>query len=161
MAGLEVDLAFLLNQSSYAFAAQLGGRLSRLGISVRDFCVLMKAGEEERTQNAVAELAMLDKTTMVATLDGLEKAGLAERTVSRTDRRAKVITLTRKGRRVLAQAYEVAQQMIDETLSVLTTRERETFLTALTKLVEGPLATPSHTQPTRRKRVPAVTVPAG
>jgi DNA-binding MarR family transcriptional regulator len=156
MAGLDVDLAFLLNQSSYALAARLGGELSRLGISFRDFCVLMKADETERTQNAVAELAMLDKTTMVSTLDRLEQAGLAERRVSSTDRRARVIAVTPKGKRVLTKAYEVTNGAIDGSLSVLAPKEREIFLQALTKLVEGPLATPSHTRPVRRKNVRAV-----
>jgi MarR family transcriptional regulator for hemolysin len=156
MAGLDVDLAFLLNQSSYALAARLGGELSGLGISFRDFCVLMKADETERTQNALAELAMLDKTTMVSTLDGLEKAGLAERRVSDTDRRARVVAVTPKGKRVLAKAYEVTNGAIDGTLSVLQPNERKEFQRSLTKLVEGPLATPSHTRPARRKEVPAV-----
>lgn len=155
MSELRVDLAFLLNQSSYAFDAYLGTALSRLGISVREFCVLMKAAEGERTQNAVAEAAMLDKTTMVVTLDGLEHAGLATRKVSSTDRRARVVAITPKGRRVLTKAYAAANEAVDEVLSALTEEDRAAFLRALTLLTDGPLATPSHTRPVRRRQVPA------
>lgn len=149
---LKVDLGFLLNQTAYSFAAHLGAELGGLGISVRDFCVLMKAAEGERTQNAVAEAAALDKTTMVATLDHLERAGLAERRVSSTDRRARVVAVTPKGRRVLDRAYEVANGVIDDTLSVLDPSDREALVRSLTALADGPLALPLHTQALRRKQ---------
>jgi DNA-binding MarR family transcriptional regulator len=151
-----VDLSFLLNQASYAFAAQLGGALSGLGLSVREFCVLMKAESGDRTQNVVAELAGLDKTTMVATLDGLEKAGLAERRVSSSDRRARVVAVTPKGRKLLQRAYAVVDAAVAESLGVLDDATRRTFLEALTTLVAGPLATPSHTAPQRRRQPRAI-----
>jgi len=47
--------------------------------------------EAERTQIQIAELAYLDKTTMVVTVDALEKAGLAQRRQSSTDRRARIV----------------------------------------------------------------------
>jgi MarR family transcriptional regulator, transcriptional regulator for hemolysin len=147
-----LDLSFLLNQSAYAFAAQLGGALSGLGLSVREFCVLMKAAEGERTQNVVAELAALDKTTMVSTLDGLEQAGLAERRVSSSDRRARVVAVTPKGRKLLQKAYAVVDEAVEQSLSVLDDATRRTFLEALTVLVAGPWATPSHTAPQRRRQ---------
>lgn len=146
------DLSFLLNQSAYALSAQLGQALAGLGVSVREFCVLMKAAEEERTQNVVAELAGLDKTTMVVTLDGLEKAGLAERKVSGTDRRARVVAVTPRGRRLLQRAYVLVDEVVDESLSVLDEATRATFLEALTTLTDGPWAAPSHTAPQRRRQ---------
>lgn len=147
-----VDLSFLLNQSAYALAAQLGGALSGLGISVREFCVLMKAEPGDLTQNVVAELAALDKTTMVSTLDGLEKAGLAERRVSSSDRRARVVAVTPKGRKLLQRAYAVVDEAVESSLSVLDDATRRTFLDALTTLASGPLAAPSHTRPERRRQ---------
>jgi MarR family transcriptional regulator, transcriptional regulator for hemolysin len=147
-----VDLSFLLNQASYAFAAQLGGGLSALGLSVREFCVLMKAEPGDLTQNVVAERAGLDKTTMVATLDALERAGLAERRVSSSDRRARVVAVTPKGRKLLHRAYAVCDEQVEDSLGVLDAATRRTFLEALTTLVAGPWATPSHTAPQRRKQ---------
>ena len=149
---LRIDLAFLLNQAAYAFAAQLGGALADLGISVREFCVLMKAAEEERTQNAVAELAALDKTTMVATLDRLEHRGLAERRVSATDRRARVVAVTPEGRRVLDEAFAVVNATVEDVLGTLPPADRDAFLRSLGLLTAGPLASPSHTQPERRRQ---------
>jgi MarR family transcriptional regulator, transcriptional regulator for hemolysin len=146
------DLSFLLNQAAYAFSAQLGRALGDLGISVREFCVLMKAADGERTQNAVAELAALDKTTMVSTLDSLERAGLAERRVSSADRRARVVGVTPKGRKLLQRAYDRERDLLDESLGQLDPGEREGFVEVLTTLVAGPWATPSHTRSVRRRQ---------
>jgi MarR family transcriptional regulator for hemolysin len=154
MAAPRFDLSFLLNQSAYAFAAQLGQALSDLGLSVREYCVLMKAAEEERTQNVVAELASLDKTTMVTTLDALERAGLAERKVSSSDRRARVVAVTLKGRKLLERAHVVVEAAVADSLSALDPTTRATFVEALTTLTEGPWATPSHTAPQRRRQAP-------
>lgn len=151
---MRVDLAFLLNQAAYAFAAQLGAKLAELDLTVRDFCVLLKAAEEERTQTIVAQLAKLDTTTMVSTLDGLERAGLAERRVSSSDRRARIVAVTAKGRGLLDKAIVAVDAAVEEALSVLEPADRETFLRSLTALTAGPWATPFHaTVPQRRRQV--------
>ena len=45
----------------------------------------------------------LDKTTMVVTIDELEPAGMAERLPSPTDRRARIIGVTKDGRKAIAK----------------------------------------------------------
>ena len=149
-----VDLSFHLNQAAYALEARLGGALAELGISVRDYCVLMKAAEEERTQIEIAELAALDKTTMVTTLDGLERAGLAERRVSSADRRARVVVVTPRGRKVFERGRAVVARVYDDALAGLDATTREAFLSGLQSLTagDGALATPLHTAPQRRKQ---------
>lgn len=153
MTGIRLDLAFLLNQSAYAFSAQLGAALQEVGLDVREFCVLMKAAEAERTQNVVAELAMLDKTTMVTTLDGLEKAGLAARRVSDSDRRARVVVVTDAGLDVLHRAYTVYDAVVDGALASIEPEARASFLSTLQTLTGSVWATPSHTA-TLRRRLP-------
>jgi DNA-binding MarR family transcriptional regulator len=150
-----VDLSFLLNQASYALAAQLGAALDQIGISVREYCVLWKADEQERSQTAIAELAGLDKTTMVVTLDALERAGYAERRVSSTDRRARVVAVTPAGRQVLHRGFGVVGEVIDRVLLDLDEVRRAALVDALEILTLGSLSTPSHTAPQRRRRVPS------
>lgn len=153
-----VDLSFLLNQASYALAAQLGAALAEVGVSVREYCVLWKAEEQERSQSAIAELAGLDKTTMVVTLDALEDAGYAERRISSADRRARVVAVTPRGRRVLHRAYGVAREVIDRVLLDLDDRQREALIESLEILTAGSLAAPSHTAPQRRRQVPSAAI---
>lgn len=150
-----LDLAYLVNQSAFAFSAQLEAALREAGLSLREYCVLMKAAEGERTQNALAELAMLDKSTMVTTLDGLEKAGLARRRVSETDRRARIVSITDEGRRALDRATERYDDIVDATLGDLDADTRTAFVDALTRLTEGRWAEPSHTRTQIRGLSPA------
>jgi MarR family transcriptional regulator, transcriptional regulator for hemolysin len=148
-----IDLSLLLNQAAYAFANRLGAALSELEISVRVYCVLAKAADGEHTQSELAQLAFMDKTTLVVTLDEMERRGLAERRVSPADRRVRVIAPTDAGRRLLAKADAVVAAAVEEVLDAVDGPERETFLAVLTRLVDGPLATPFHLEkPLRRRR---------
>ncbi|GGR64324.1 DNA-binding MarR family transcriptional regulator [Nocardioides luteus] len=151
MTGPRIDLLFLLNQSAHAFAAQVGEALADIDLSVREYCVLMKAAEGEYTQNAVAEMAMLDKTTMVTTLDNLERRGLAERRVSDTDRRARIVAITPAGAKLLEAGSKAYNAAVAKSLEGLSPSEGETFIEALQHLVAGPWSTPSHTMTLRRR----------
>lgn len=153
-----VDLAFLLNQTSYALAARMASELAGLGITPRIYCVLTKAEPGGLTQNQIAEQAFLDKTTMVVTLDEMESAGLAVRQPLESDRRARIVAVTPAGKRVLAKAHTIVNRVYDETLTGIPARTRAAFLAGLTALADGPLAEPSHlTRPVRRRapRIPA------
>jgi MarR family transcriptional regulator, transcriptional regulator for hemolysin len=150
-----VDLSFLLNQAAYALEARLAGALTEVGISVRDYCVLMKSVGVERTQNEVAELAGLDKTTMVVTLDRLERAGLVQRRVSELDRRARIVTVTQAGVAVHERARRVVDATNHEVLGSLAAGDRAALVRGLGQLTSGAglLSTPSHVAPQRRKQV--------
>ena len=150
-----LDLSFLLNQAAYAFEARLAAALADHGLSVREYCVLWKADEAERTQQEIAELAGLDKSTLVVTLDKLEADGLVERRISEVDRRARVVAVTPRGGGLYMQAQQVVDRVTVETLRHLGATGMRTFVHGLQALVEdeGPLASPSHVHPVRRKQV--------
>src|SRR5258708_18686269 len=93
------DLSYLLTHAGHVLATQMTAAFAEIGITPRAYCVLFHALEAERTQIQLAEISDLDKTTMVVTVDELEKAGLAERRPSSTDRRARVHRGTAAGAR--------------------------------------------------------------
>jgi DNA-binding MarR family transcriptional regulator len=146
-----MDLLFLLNQASYALGNEMAARLAELGITPRHYCVLHNALAEELTQIRLAERSMLDKTTMVVTLDELQRAGLAERRPSPRDRRVKIVAVTPEGRRVVGEAQAIVEQMQRDVLDALPAGERLAFGAALERLVDGPLASPSHVERTLRR----------
>jgi MarR family transcriptional regulator for hemolysin len=148
-----VDLSMLLNQAGYALTSRLSAALEEVGISVRVYCVLAKAAEGDYTQSQLAELAWMDKTTMVVTLDEMEARGLAERRHSPGDRRVRVIAITAKGRQLLDRADRIVQSLYDGLLADVGPRQRDAFVAVLQQLVAGPLAAPFHLEkPTRRRR---------
>jgi DNA-binding MarR family transcriptional regulator len=148
-----VDLLFAFNQATFALGNEMAARLAELGISPRHYCVLNNALQEDLTQIRLAERSMLDKTTMVVTLDELQRAGLAERRPSPHDRRVKIVAVTPEGERVAGEAQAIVEQMQRDVLESLPENRREAFAEALTELVGGPLASPSHVErPLRRPR---------
>jgi DNA-binding MarR family transcriptional regulator len=104
--------------------------------------VLSKALEGEQTQIRLAERCAMDKTTMVVTVDELERLGLAERRPSPTDRRARIITVTEAGEQKVAEGNAVVERLYGSVLDSLPEDEREPFVDALTRLVNVRLAHP-------------------
>ncbi|MEV8532221.1 MarR family winged helix-turn-helix transcriptional regulator [Streptomyces sp. NPDC051211] len=149
----EPDLSFLLDHTSHVLRTRMSAALAEIGLTARMHCVLVHALEEERTQIQLAEIGDMDKTTMVVTVDALEKAGLAERRPSSTDRRARIIAVTEMGAQVAVESQAIVDRVHQEALASLTATDRKALLRGLNLLVEGDLATPSDSpRPARRAR---------
>jgi MarR family transcriptional regulator for hemolysin len=148
------DLCVLLSLASHALSTRMAAALGDVGIPPRAHCVLHHAAAAERTQGELAELCALDKTTMVVTVDELERRGLAERRPSRRDRRARIVAVTEAGRALLAEADAVVARVREDVLGALGRDERDAFLGGLAQLVRGPLARPTRCDPPLRKRRP-------
>ena len=151
-----MDLGLLLSRAAHGLKAELTAGLTELGISPRAHCVLSHALGGELTQSQLAGLCSLDKTTMVVTIDELERAGLAERRPSSTDRRARIIWVSPAGEQLVERGREVIARIYDDVLGTLPEGEREAFVDAL-ELVAGRLADPPRCEtPVRRPRVSSI-----
>ncbi|MEV0400919.1 MarR family winged helix-turn-helix transcriptional regulator [Actinoallomurus sp. NPDC050550] len=147
------DMSYLLTHTAHVLTTRMSAAFEEIGITPRAYCVLFHALEEERTQIQLAEISDLDKTTMVVTVDELEKAGLAERRPSSRDRRARVISVTEAGERIVAEGTRIADGVHREVLEALPEGERDVLVGALTRLAEGLLSTPVECdRPVRRTR---------
>ncbi|MEU7819428.1 MarR family winged helix-turn-helix transcriptional regulator [Catellatospora sp. NPDC049133] len=147
------DLSFLLDHTSHVLRTRMAAELAEIGLTARMHCVLVHALEEERTQIQLAAIGDMDKTTMVVTVDALEKAGLAERRPSSIDRRARIIAVTPEGAKVAARSQEIVDRVHEQALSALPATQRETLLRALESLVTGHLSAPAESSaPVRRAR---------
>lgn len=136
----EPDLSFLLDRTSHVLRTRMAAALAEIGLTARMHCVLVHALEEERTQAQLAAIGDMDKTTMVVTVDALERAGLAERRPSAADRRARIIAVTDKGREVAERSQRIVDGVHSATLGSLPSGEREVLVRALRNLTEGYLA---------------------
>ncbi|MCX0271244.1 MarR family winged helix-turn-helix transcriptional regulator [Nocardia zapadnayensis] len=136
----EADLSFLLDRTSHVLRTRMAAALAEIGLTARMHCVLVHALEEERTQAQLAVLGDMDKTTMVVTVDALERAGLAERRPSAADRRARIIAVTDKGREVAERSQRIVDGVHSAALGSLPAGEREVLVRALRNLTEDHLA---------------------
>src|SRR2546423_11978709 len=146
------NLAWLLYRAHWALASELTAALAPLGVSARGYHVLRAALSGEHTQRELAEMVGLDKTTMVVTVDELERDGLAERRPSPRDRRARIIAVTAAGRRKVAEADEVKERVQADVLGELPARDQKALIGALDKLVQGRLAEQVDCSPPHRRR---------
>jgi MarR family transcriptional regulator, transcriptional regulator for hemolysin len=150
------DLGLLLSVAAHGLKAELTAGLTEVGISPRAFCVLSAAMDGERTQSQLAGQCSLDKTTMVVTIDELERAGLAERRLSSTDRRARIIWVSPAGEELVGRGREIVARIYDDVLGALPADERAGFVEAL-GTVAGRLADPPRCEtPVRRPRVSSI-----
>ncbi|MFI5896053.1 MarR family winged helix-turn-helix transcriptional regulator [Actinoplanes sp. NPDC051513] len=146
----ERDITGLLNMAGHVLSNRLGAALADVDLTPRMQCILVHALEEERTQIQLAALADLDKTTMVSTVDELERRGLAERRPSATDRRARIIAVTEKGRLAAEEGQRIVDQVHASALGTLPDESRAAFVEALGALA-GVSRDPGP-QPIRRAR---------
>lgn len=147
----EPDLSFLLDHTSHVLRTRMAAALAEIGLTARMHCVLVHALTEERTQIQLAEIGDMDKTTMVVTVDALERAGLAERRPSVKDRRARVIFVTEKGAAVAEQSSRIVDRVHADALASLADTERTALLRGLKLLAQGDLEIPSDgPRPARR-----------
>ena len=110
------NLSWLLTQAHFNLVSEIAAAFEPLGVSNRGYHVLATAEAGEFTQKELAEKIGLDKTTMVVTVDELERAGLAERTPSSTDRRARVISVTKAGERKVRQGQKIIDRIQSDVL---------------------------------------------
>ncbi len=79
----------------------------------------------------------VDRATLANVLGRLEARGLLRRAQGRVDRRLKHVTLTAKGRKLLAGMAAAVQRAHDRTVAALPPAERAAFLQALLVLVDA------------------------
>jgi len=149
-----LDLSFLLSHTAHVLATRMTAAFAEIGISPREYCVLAHAIDGQYTQIELAKLSDLDKTTMLNTMDYLERAGYAERTPSPADRRARIIAVTPAGAALVAAGHQIADGVHREVLDALPEDQRAAFTSALAGLAGGLLAEPAPSErPVRRARV--------
>ncbi len=148
------NLGWLLATVSHAFTTELTAKLEAVSVSPRAHCVLSTALQGEYTQTALAHAIGLDKTTMVVTIDALERAGLVERRTSGTDRRARVIAVTAAGPRARSSRARSSSPPSRRTCSAPSRPSCATGLMAgLQTLVADRLCTTAEcSHPVRRRR---------
>jgi len=129
---------FLLAQLGTHRHRRFAERLAPLGLQPRQYGMLSQlAVNEGQSQQALSRALGLHRSAVVALVDDLEDRGLAERRRDPDDRRAYRLHLTRKGRRLLAEADRAAQDDEAELLAGLDVAERRTFIRLLQQVAES------------------------
>jgi DNA-binding MarR family transcriptional regulator len=136
--GCRDDLGWLLAWAAHVVGSAVERQLEVLGLGKRGFIVLKTAcGEPSASQQEIARLVGVDKTTLVQTIDQLEAAGLCERQPDPSDRRARLIVPTEAGRDRVVWAEAVVRDLEVELLEELSHGEAADLRRLLTRLVSS------------------------
>jgi MarR family transcriptional regulator, transcriptional regulator for hemolysin len=112
--------------------------LASVGLTTALFALLnVIDAREGAIQQELGSVLGIDRSTMVSLIDQLESAGLAKRRPSATDRRAREIAITAKGRRLLLRARGLISQVEAEILGGLTAKERGELLALLRRALDS------------------------
>jgi DNA-binding MarR family transcriptional regulator len=105
------------------------------GLSMWGYSVLVALDRSAiRTQAALAEAIGADKTRIIAILDELQQSGLIERVADPEDRRARLLAITKEGRRVKEATQAAIQRGEERWLGTLSATDRAVFLRVLQQL---------------------------
>ena len=112
--------------------------LESIGLTPASFGLLNLLGARSgATQRELGSAMGIDPSTMVSLIDELETAGLAKRRPHPTDRRAREVVITPKGRRLLERGRQMALQVEDEVLGGLSAGERRQLLRLLRRALDS------------------------
>ena len=101
-------LCLHVQRAARALARRFDDALRPLGLTNGQFSLMMSLNRPEPPgMSAVASLLGMDRTTLTAVLKALQRRGLVKVTADPVDGRARLMTLTAKGRRLLARAVPV------------------------------------------------------
>lgn len=144
------DISSLLADASHVLAARMAEALQEIGLTPRMFVVLLRALNTELTQLELAQVAGLDKTTMMVVLEELEDAGYAGRVPPPPPRRARLVRVTERGWEATEAGLEIMDRVHQEVLDALPPRQRDAFLAGLASLAN--VDPPGPDAPVRRQR---------
>jgi DNA-binding MarR family transcriptional regulator len=118
---------------------ELDAKAHAYGLSgFRDWIVLAALSEGgKRTQLALGHHVGLDKTTLTAVLDRLERDGFVVRTVDPLDRRARVPEATEKGLEVHQGLQNCRDGVENALLAAIPADERLVFQSVLDRIAFG------------------------
>lgn len=106
-----------------------------LTISQHSVLAFLKANSEKGLPlNAIGELLSLSSPNITSVVDRLQEKKLVVRTNHETDRRVKIIRLTRSGEELERRVFEVHGQRIGRMLGELDKKDLEALITILRKV---------------------------
>lgn len=135
--GLSRSVGFLLSKAADLVTADFAEALRAYGVRPREYGVLTLIEERgPQSQQRIGERLQIDRTTMVAIIDSLERAGLVTRVRDPEDRRRYAVTLSDRGRELLARdLHRVAEGVHGDFLAALPPEDGARLLDMLTTLI--------------------------
>lgn len=157
---LNASPSHLLHRAQQAAANHSAKALRSAGITLRQFSLLAALdGNEGASQSDLVNATGIDRSTLADMVARMETSGLIKRAASKTDARAKSVSLTAKGKKALDKALPAVQAADTALFSSLAKVKQDALMSGLVGLTEeeakaapAPKAAPKAAAP---KKAPA------
>lgn len=134
--GSGVHVFLVLWKAARAVQAYAEKSITELKIGGSDFAVLEALLHKGPLPvNEIGKKVLLTSGSITVAVDRLEKKGLVERRAHGSDRRARIVHLTKEGRKLITRAYTLHAADLERLMSAsLTVKERATLIRLLKKI---------------------------
>ena len=133
--GTGVHVWLVLWKAARAVEAYAEGSIVHLDLCGSDFAVLEALLHRGPLPiNEIGRKVLLTSGSITVAVDRLEIKGLVERRSSPDDRRAKIVHLTREGKRLITRAYSQHAEDMERLASELSPNDRSTLIRLLKKI---------------------------
>jgi DNA-binding MarR family transcriptional regulator len=134
---LNASPSHLLHRAQQIAANHSAAALKSAGVTLRQFSVLAAlSGNEGVSQSDLVNATGIDRSTLADMVARMETAGLIKRADSKTDARAKSVSLTAKGKKAYDKALPAVTKADDALFSTLAKAKQDALLQGLTGLVD-------------------------
>jgi MarR family transcriptional regulator, 2-MHQ and catechol-resistance regulon repressor len=125
----------VLWKAAHAIEQNAVRSVSASGLGLREFAVLeVLVHKGPQPVNVIGKKVLLSSGSITAAVDRLESRKLVLRMADTGDLRARIVQLTATGRRLIERAFKQHAMDMEETLAVLSSRERTELVRLLKKV---------------------------
>lgn len=130
-----IHLWLLLWKATKAVEAEAYRNVRTTGLCLSDFGVLEALLHKGPLPvNTLGKKVLLTSGSMTAAVDRLEQHGWVERTYVSTDRRARIVRLTKAGSKLIRKVFAEHAEEMEQVFSSLDGKEREALASVLRKI---------------------------
>ena len=148
---LNTSPSHLLHRAQQIAANASASALSAAGVTLRQFSVLAAlSGNDGVSQSDLVNATGIDRSTLADMVARMEKSGLIKRVASKTDKRAKVVSLMVKGKKAYEKALPAVEKADSAIFAELPKTKQATLVSGLKDMVKeadkpeaAPAATPA------------------
>ena len=133
---LNASPSHLLHRAQQIAANESAAALTAAGVTLRQFSVLAAlSGNDGVSQSDLVNATGIDRSTLADMVARMEKAGLIKRVASKTDKRAKVVSLMVKGKKAYEKALPAVEKADDAMFGALPKTKQAALVSGLKDMV--------------------------
>ncbi|MCA8902993.1 MAG: MarR family transcriptional regulator [Hyphomonas sp.] len=153
---LNASPSHLLHRAQQAAANHSAKALRAAGITLRQFSLLAALdGNDGVSQSDLVNATGIDRSTLADMVARMESGGLIKRASSKTDARAKSVSLTAKGKKALDKALPAVASADAALFAALPKVKQDALMSGLSGLAEAPApAKPARKAPAKKAAAP-------